>query len=420
MALIAVLILLFNTYWIFHGRQCRYYALTGLMLMITMMVYAYWQKGGRFGWAFFVLSAWCWFQVDFGSFWPAIGILLMIATVHAWPRWTETVKVTMILAITIAPWVWYYEIFGRIKTSAASWPIKLFGNLFHMNQFMIPIIFFISAGLLLIYKWNKISLLQRQLLLACLLIFPISLLWVTSVAPWYFHRYYVHYTPLAAMLMAWLFVEFGKWVGQGSKTLTISIIVAFVVSIMVILSPLPSNLVSWMIPIKGVTLNPLGMLIRPELTLLKNELLEHQIDPNRTTIERIKTIIQPNDEILVNYEDIPFMFYTDNPIRGGVPCFRVEDRSSTPRFMVIRRSVPFLHWPVFIREINRYKWKQIPVNAQDIPFGNNPEPDNQPYWILLRFKQLHNKQALPNLILAEMINDAPAYDNLLKSSDERQ
>jgi hypothetical protein len=114
------------------------------------------------------------------------------------------------------------------------------------------------------------------------------------------------------------------------------------------------------------------------------------------------------------------MFSTENPIRGGVPCFRVEDRSSTPRFMVIRRSVPFLHWPVFIREINRYKWKQIPVNAQDIPFGNNPEPDNQPYWILLRFKQLHNEQALPNLILAEMINDAPAYDNLLKSSDERQ
>ncbi|MEZ4654228.1 MAG: hypothetical protein R3E12_11730 [Candidatus Eisenbacteria bacterium] len=46
--------------------------------------------------------------------------------------------------------------------------------------------------------------------------------------------------------------------------------------------------------------------------------------------------------------------------------------------MVVRRSVPFLHWPVFQREIARYQWAPAPVHAPDVPFGNNPDPDARP------------------------------------------
>ncbi len=419
MALIAVFLLLFNTYWILHSRQCRYYALTGLMLMITMMVYAYWQKGGKFGWVFFVLSGWCWFQVDFGSFWPVIGILLMLALFHSWQRWTETVKAATVLAIAVAPWVLYYEISGRLKTALLPWRFKLLGNLFNMNQFTIPIIFLIAAGLLLAYKWRKMSSLPQQLILACLLIFPVSLIWVTSVAPWYFHRYYVHYTPLAALLMAWLFVEFGKWVGQNGKTIKLPVIVAFVISFTVVLCPLPSNLVTWMIPRADLTIrfNPLGTFIRPEFTILKDEILGDGFDPNRTVIELIKTKARPTDEILVNYEDIPFMFYTNNPIRGGLSCFRVEDRSSMPRFLVVRKSVSFVYWPAFMREIKRYNWKGISVNASAAVFGNNPEPACQPEWLFAW--HAHNNYVLPKLIVAERISDTTDIDSELSSTTKK-
>jgi len=396
MASVAVSLLLFNTYWIIHSRQCRYYALTSLMVMVVLMVYAYWQQGGRFGGLFFILAAWCWFQVDFSSFWPVIGILLMLAAVHAWPKWTKLASVALALMITIAPWVWYYEIFERLKTSAETWSDKFSNNLFHMNQFMIPMVVLIAVYLLLAFRWRKVLPLQRQLLLTCLLILPVSLLWATSVAPCSFHRYLVHYTPQAALLMAWLFVEFGRWLVRDRRTIAVSAIAAFALSAVVVLCPLPSNLVSWMLPLDGFTSHPLGIFIRPELTVFKNELLEHQIDPNRAVIEFIKSKARPDDEILVNYEDIPFMFYTPNPIRGGIPCFRVEDRSSTPRFLVIRGSVPFLDWPVFIREANRYKWEQIPLIAPDIPWGNNPDPDSQPAWLLL-----YDGQVSPNLILAK-------------------
>jgi len=333
--------------------------------------------------------------------------------VHAWPKWTKIANVSLALAITVGSWVWYYEIFDRLKTSAATWSDKFFGNLFHMNQFLIPIVVFIPAGILFVCKWRKIPLLPRQLILICLLMLPISLLWVTSVAPWFFHRYIMPLTPLASLLMAWLFVEIGRLIGQGRKTANVTTAAAFMLSAAVAVCPLPSNVVTWMLPLDRLTKHPFGLLVRPELTVLKNELFRHQYDPNRTVIEWIKTRAHPDDEILVNYEDIPFMFYTDNPIRGGVPCFRVEDRSAEPRFLVIRRSVPFLHWSVFKREVGRYgqelspyKWERITLNAPDIPFGNNPEPDSLPLWYFSR-----NGQAPPDLILAERTINAPVVKN---------
>ncbi len=56
------------------------------------------------------------------------------------------------------------------------------------------------------------------------------------------------------------------------------------------------------------------------------------------------------------------MFYLPNPIRGGIAAFRAEDDGEQPpSFLVIRRSVPFVHWPVFQREVGRYQWIMHPL-----------------------------------------------------------
>jgi hypothetical protein len=398
MATIAIALLLVNTYWVLHGRQCRYYALTGLLLLVTLMAYDYWQLGGRWGRMFFVIAGWFWFQIDFGTFWPVIGILLIVAAWRTWPRVIGTVTVAFALGAAVAPWVWYYELLSRLKGTAATWSVKFLGNLFHMNQFIIPFPVLIAAMLVLIFRWHKVPPLSRQLLLACLLILVVSLLWVTSVAPWYFHRYIVHLTPIATLLMAWLFVETGKWFVRGRQAVFTPALLAVASAAIVALCPLPSNLFSWVIPRDELTLHPLGMVVRPESTVLRDEVFGHRIDPNRAVIELLKARARPEDEILVTYEDIPFMFYTQNLIRGGIPCFRVEDnRASPPRFLVVRQSVPFLHWPVFIREINRYTWNRIPVHAPDIPFGNNPDPDSQPAWA---------PPYQPDVVLAERVGEA--------------
>lgn len=64
-------------------------------------------------------------------------------------------------------------------------------------------------------------------------------------------------------------------------------------------------------------------------------------DPNRIVVEWLKQNAAPSDEILVNYEDIPLMFYLPNPIRG-LSAFRVEDDAKTPPAFVVLRRFPEL------------------------------------------------------------------------------
>ena len=49
MASIATGLLLTNTYWILHARQCRYYALGSLLLLSTVVTYFRWQEASRPG-----------------------------------------------------------------------------------------------------------------------------------------------------------------------------------------------------------------------------------------------------------------------------------------------------------------------------------------------------------------------------------
>jgi len=75
MALIAVLLLVLNTYWILHCRQCRYYALSSLCLVLTLVSYMRWQRGGSWGAALTVSTALAWFLVDYGTGWPVFAVL---------------------------------------------------------------------------------------------------------------------------------------------------------------------------------------------------------------------------------------------------------------------------------------------------------------------------------------------------------
>ena len=135
---------------------------------------------------------------------------------------------------------------------------------------------------------------------------------------------------------------------------------------------------------------------RTELSRIGSDILGHRPDPNRLVVDWLKQNAAPTDEILINYEDVPLMFYLPNPIRGGIAAFRAEDDSRTPpRFAVIRRSVPFVHWPVYVREMNRYNWDRVPLKAPDVIWGNNPDP----------MGHFPNLPAPPELFIARRIDD---------------
>ncbi len=366
MASHSALLLVFNSYWILHVRQCRYYSLSSLFLVLTLISYARWQKTrGRAHAAVFVIAAWCWFQVDYGTFWPVVGVLFLDACLaeSRHDLWKPFLT-GLILAAAIAPFAYYYELWGRLSVQGGTWKTRFQDDLFNVNQYVVPAVVIGLALALLAWRWTKLPPLERRLVaVACALITALTL-WVPTVAPASFLRYVVPAIPVGAFLSAWMVVR--GLAGWAPAFACVGIaLLAF--------TPLLS------LPLHPFALRPdfvaPDSLIRPELSIAASEIFAHRADPNRIVVDWLKQNSVPTDEILINYEDVPLMFYLPNPIRGGIAAFRAEDDGKTPpRFLVIRRSVGFVHWPVFQRVCQRYHWIEVPTNAPDITWGNNPDP----------------------------------------------
>ena len=359
-ASLAALFLVFNTYWILHGRQCRYYSLSSLLLVVTLMSYARWQNGGRWGAFSFIAAAWCWFQVDYGTLWPVLVVLFADAFIAGRHRVWRPLMVGGCLAAALLPFVYYFELWRRHVAPARPWMDRFLRNLFNMNQYVVPMLIVIAAVVLLSRRWDSLPAPERRgAMIACATIAGF-IVWVPLVAPTSFLRYVIIVAPLGSMLTAWVLVrglggarKWPVWIGAAVFLLT--------------------PWLTWLIP--SPSWYGTSAVLRPELPILWHQVFARHPDPNGIVIEWLKHNASPSDEVLINYEDVPLMFYLPNPIRGGIAAFRVEDDArKPPEFIVLRRSVPWVHWPVYLDELGRYAWDEIPLNAPDVQWGNNPNP----------------------------------------------
>jgi len=363
MATLAALLLVTNAYWILHARQARYYSISSLFLVLALMAYARWQSGGRFGAAAFMTVAWCWFQVDYGTVWPVLAVLFLDAFLAAPRRWPQTALVGVVLSAAIAPFAWYYELWNRRAVQEGSWTDRALDNLFNMNEYVAPAVVVLAALGLLGWRWKRLPSFERRLVAVGIGILLALVVWVPSVAPAAFLRYAIIAAPAAALVAAWLLVK-----AAGRR-----VAIAWLGAAVLVFTP-------WMsLPLHAVVPSPDwyngSPWWRSELATLGVEVFGHRPDPNRLVIEWLQRNAAPSDEILINYEDAPLMFYLPNPIRGGISAFRVEDDARTaPRFLVLRKSVGFVHWPVFLREAGKYHWMPVGLKAPDVIWGNNPDP----------------------------------------------
>ena len=363
MAQLAALLLVFNAYWILHGRQCRYYSLSSLFMVLTLMGCTLWQRTGRWGATAFVIAAWCWFQVDYGSVWPVLAVLFVDALVADRRKLWRPALVGVILAATLAPFISYYGLWNRLSAQDLTWKTLFSVTVFNINEYVAPVPIVFAAVVLIAWRWKTLPVAERRLLaVACGILFALAI-WVPSVAPAPFLRYVIIAAPVGCLLTVWVLV----------RGFNLRPTFAWLGATIVLLTP-------WLsIPLHFLNSPPRwypdNRLLRSELLTLGKEIFASRVDPNRLVIDWLRKNATPTDEILINYEDVPLMFYLPNPIRGGVPAFRAEDDSKgPPTFVVIRRSVPFVHWEVFQREVNRYQWIVVPLKAPDVLWGNNPDP----------------------------------------------
>jgi hypothetical protein len=360
-ATLACLLLVANPYWILHARQCRYYSLSSLFLVLTLLAYARWQWGGRGGAAAFIAAAWCWFQVDYGTVWPVLAVLFADAFLSDPRRPWRALRVGLVLAAALAPFVYYYELWGRGGESGGFLE-RFRDNLFNTNEYVVPVLVLLAAAVLLAGRWRSLERAERRMIAVACGIVAAMALWVPAVSVYSYLRYVIVVVPAGALLTAWVLARAPRlaWLGLAVLVCT-----------------------PWLsLPFRAVAppenAEELHRLYRVEWTHLYTDIFTHQPDPNRLVIDWLKRNAAPTDEILINYEDFPLMFYLPNPIRGGVAAFRVEDDARTPpRFLILRNSVHFVYWEAFRREQAKYRWAPVPLKAPDVLWGNNPDPMGQ-------------------------------------------
>jgi hypothetical protein len=372
-----------NPYWILHCRQCRYYSLSSLFLVLTVASYANWQWGKQdrsrktnqkieqprkdelMNAVFFVASAWLWFQVDYGTIWPVLAVLFVDAFAAKRHTWWKPALVALALAVTIAPFAYYYELWERLSTPAQTFSQRFGLNFLNMNEYVVPGLLILAAILRLALRWSSFPEVARRLIVIATAIVTALLFWVPATAPAAFLRYVIMAVPLGSLLTAWVFVQTA---GQRHRALLWTAAALFV------LAPWLSLPLSY--PLNGLKATPFKPAVfRSSLRVLWRNVFGQPHDPNGPVIEWLKQHTQPGDEILINYEDVPLMFYLPNPIRGGIGSFRVEDDAQKPPdFAVLRRSVGFVYWPAYRRELQRYSWQPVPLQTLDIAWGNCPEP----------------------------------------------
>ena len=361
-AALSAALLVSNAYWILHARQCRYYSASSLFLVLTLMAYARWQWGGRSA-AAFIAAAWCWFQVDYGTVLPVLAVLFLEALVADRRGFWRTVTAGAILGATLAPFVWFYDLLHRGSGTDTTWPERFRQNIFNTNEWVVPVLVMAAVAIVLLRNWKSLPVAERRIVsIGCAIVVALAL-WIPTVTVYAFLRYAIIAAPVGAMLTAWVVV---RLLGRDWRLMWLAAAV-------LVFTP-------WLsLPMRAIARPPewwVGSVwYRAELKDLRAEIFSHQPDANRLVIDWLRKNAAPTDEILIDYEDIPLMYYLPNPIRGGIATFRVEDDAKTPpRFVILRHAVDFVHWPVFEREVARYKWEVVPLKAPDVQWGNNPDP----------------------------------------------
>lgn len=379
MTIIAVLLLLGNVFWFVHVRQCRYYSLSSLFVLMSMRCYWSWLEGRLWGAVGMILSTLLLFNSDFGTYWPLMAALFTYAWIDRAKSPVAIMTVFTISGLATLPFFLFYEIqreiFDRIKSSTFSLHLRFLGEVFQVNQYVLPFLV-IALAIYLMPKRSDLSFRPQRRVLEPVLLFAALLVIVQSlVIPFPFHRYIVSLTPIATIVIAWTLVTGAKRLTQNNMT---SQGIAFAGALLILVSPIMSSPVSAFLPAMIQPRRGNGLFLRPELTYMKAEIFGTSlVDPNRATIEFLRTRMKPGDEVMINYEEMPAMFYLDANVLGGNGCFRVGERTGPPpRFVVIRKTAPFhpYQWKVVKKFLDKCRLKQIKAGIPDTTWGNCPDP----------------------------------------------
>lgn len=357
-AVTATLFLGLNSFWVLNARQARYYPVSSLMLLVTLLLYLCWRERPRENWLRFPAVTCLWFHFDFGTVLLVLAVLFADCMIFN-PERRVAPRTWLVAALGILASLLFYQPWARVGFGATDWPDRLLQNTVYLDHYVVPLSVIAAALVVLGIRRDLIQKERRLIGLSCTILAALPV-WLTMITPSVFLRYSIIAAPLGALVMAWTAVRM-----MPRRFALLSPLPVLAVALLPILV-LPRSLT-------GDESSPL-LELRPELSFAWRQIVVSSPDPNRIAVEWLRHSTGPDDPILINYEDLPLIYYLPNPVRGGIAGFRVEGQITPPAVTILRRTASFTPEAPFLREARRHRWQTVAIPIPDVPWGNLADP----------------------------------------------
>jgi hypothetical protein len=385
-ALLAAILLTTCVPFLLIGRQARYYAPGTLFVLWALdAFFSDWQRRWGPFWALFA-SMVLLFHANyllFLSFAPT-------ALVAAWLVFPERMAVKRLVLLTgltilvaVVPGIFLYRI-GRQSGmfDILLVPENLMLYFADLSMFCIPLP--VSAAL--VWRWRSFFLRGRRpadagekFVLFCAVLIVFSLLFL-GIVPQRFFRYLAHLLPLCAILLAWCVRRL--WGFSRPASVMLFFLLAFTNWLAVYpMERLKIVNRPWQNDFRQLTS------LNFPLKLFVTELVCGYPDVNTGIVNFFKTHAKPGQTVLVEYGDLPLMFYVPGlkvlgGLQGPVPPGTVPD-------WVLRRRVVRVNRDRFLFGAREYtdgmdlsgRYERVPLPLPDETFGNRTDDPNHHYFL---------------------------------------
>jgi len=371
-------------------RQDRYYALAALFTLLTLDAYLQLRAGMPIATPYFILSAVLLYHSHYGAFFPTVAALV----VH-WALWRpagQTGRFVLALAASSAlvlPWALFMRVLARGQA------FRLDRFLGTLGQYLLDITGWVLPALVLVMlciawlrrsKGDALALDPAQAsfceLATLVTLANILVLAASAAFDWVFFRYIVHLIPLLVCMLAIAVVlVLKRWPLAGYAMLAV---LALSNGLHILPYALPG--LSALNPVslwpESAAFQALGDVwsraghFRSDLWMYAQELTHAYVGPNEGLVAYLAEHASPGQSLLVNYEDLPLMFYTPLRVSGGLGAHGL-DSDTQPDWIVDRRFGPYRDQLASIVAQGPYERIELPY--PDIRWENRPEPGSHHY-----------------------------------------
>jgi hypothetical protein len=385
-AQVATVLLLFCIPFLLLMRQDRYYALAAFFTLLTLDAYLRLRTDQAWALPYFVLSAALLYHSHYGAFFPtllALGVhwFLSRPDLKALRRFLLAALLT---AILVLPWAAFMRVWNRGQ------PFRPDRFLAHLGQYFVYItawIFPLALALVLLIAWIRrgkekgLALSQAQAdfcaVAGLVILMNVAVLSASAAFDWVFFRYIVHLIPLLLAMLAIVIVcIMQRWFVIGSMLLMMlvssNILHALPYSLPRVRELAPGRL--WPESPAFQALDEVwgkAGRLRSDMWMYAQELTHAYEGPNEGLVAYFSEYAQPGQTLLVNYEDLPLMFYTKLRVLGGLGAHGL-DGNLQPDWVVDRRHGPYRERLAAIVAAGSYERIELPY--PDIRWENRPEP----------------------------------------------